>query len=60
MPFLALDGTESFGRRRPVIESFARVAENVEGGVVEEATHWVPEEKPEELLRRLITFFGRH
>jgi len=34
MPVLALGGTESFGRRKLVMESFGRVAETVEGGVV--------------------------
>ena len=58
MPVLALGGTESFGRRMLVGASLARVAENVEGGVIEGAGHWIPEEKPEELLKRLLAFFG--
>lgn len=58
MPVLALGGTESFGRRMLVVASLARVAENVEGGVIEGAGHWIPEEKPEELLKRLLAFLG--
>ncbi len=59
MPVLALGGGESFGRRLLAKESLERVAENVEGGVIEQAGHWIPEEQPEELLRRLLAFFGR-
>lgn len=59
MPVLALGGAESFGRRELVRESLGRVAENVEGGVIEKAGHWLPEEQPEEVLRRLLDFFAR-
>jgi pimeloyl-ACP methyl ester carboxylesterase len=59
MPVLALGGTKSFGRGVLVKESLARLAENVEGGVIEEAGHWIPEEQPQELTKRLLSFFGR-
>ena len=59
MPVLALGGGESFGRRLLAKESLERVAENVEGGVIEKAGHWIPEEQPEELLRRLLAFFAK-
>jgi pimeloyl-ACP methyl ester carboxylesterase len=59
MPVLALGGGESFGRRLLAKESLERVAENVEGGVIAQAGHWIPEEQPEELLARLLAFFAR-
>ena len=58
MPVLALGGGESFGRRLLVKDSLERVAENVQGSVIEQAGHWIPEEQPEELLRRLLAFFA--
>jgi pimeloyl-ACP methyl ester carboxylesterase len=33
------------------------VAENVQGGEIPDCGHWIPEEKPEELLRELLAFF---
>jgi pimeloyl-ACP methyl ester carboxylesterase len=59
MPVLALGGGESFGRRLLAKESLERVAETVEGDVIEKAGHWIPEEQPEELLCRLLAFFAK-
>jgi len=58
MPVLALDGDRSWGRRMEVVESPRRLAVDVQGGVVENCGHWMPEEQPAELLRRLLAFFG--
>lgn len=59
MPVLALGGAESFGRRDLVRQSMERVASRVEGGVIEKAGHWIPEEQPEALLRRMLDFFAK-
>jgi pimeloyl-ACP methyl ester carboxylesterase len=58
MPVLALGGAQSWGRRMEVLESLKRVAVDVRGGVIEDAGHFVPEEQPEELSKRLLTFFA--
>ena len=58
MPVLGLGGDRSWGRRTDVIESLQRLAVNVQGGVVENCGHWMPEEQPAELLRQLLEFFG--
>jgi len=58
MPVLALGGAESWGRRMEVIESMQRVALDVRGGMIEDCGHFVPEEQPEELARRLMAFFS--
>ena len=58
MPVLAVGGGASFGRRTLVRDSLARFAENVQGVVIEQAGHWIPEEKPDELLGHLLAFFN--
>jgi pimeloyl-ACP methyl ester carboxylesterase len=58
MPVLALGGGSSWGRGPEVLASLNRLATNVQGGVIENCGHWMPEEQPEELLRRLLAFFG--
>lgn len=58
MPVLGLGGAESFGRRELTLESMRRVARNATGGVVQDCGHFIPEEKPAELARRLLAFFG--
>jgi pimeloyl-ACP methyl ester carboxylesterase len=58
MPVLALGGDRGWGRGMEVVESLRRLAVNVEGGVVENCGHWMPEEQPEVLSRRLIEFFS--
>jgi pimeloyl-ACP methyl ester carboxylesterase len=57
MPVLALGGDRSWGRQMEVVESPRRLAVDVRGGVVENCGHWMPEEQPAELLRRLMGFF---
>ena len=57
MPVLALGGDRSWGRRGEVVESLRRMAVNVQGGVIENCGHWMPEEQPEALLRHLLGFF---
>lgn len=56
MPVLALGGAMSFGMG--VVKSLERVADDVRGGVIEGAAHWVAEEQPEALLRELLAFFS--
>lgn len=58
MPVLALGGDRSWGRGTEVAESLRRMAADVRGGVIANCGHWIPEEQPEELLRRLLAFFG--
>jgi pimeloyl-ACP methyl ester carboxylesterase len=57
MPVLALGGDRSWGRRMEVVESLRRMAVDVQGGLIENCGHWMPEEQPRELLRRLLGFF---
>jgi pimeloyl-ACP methyl ester carboxylesterase len=55
MPFLALGGEFSFG---PFLEQeWPKYATNVQAEVVPQAGHWIPEEQPEFLGERLLTFF---
>jgi pimeloyl-ACP methyl ester carboxylesterase len=56
MPVLALGGVEGWGRGFEVLESCQRVADNVTGGVIENAGHWLPEEQPEALASALRKF----
>lgn len=58
MPVLGLGGTETFGRRELTLESMRRVADDVRGGVIEGAGHFIPEEKPAELAAALLDFFA--
>ena len=53
-PVLALGGAGSLGAS--VAEQMRRVAQNVEEGVIEQCGHFIPEEKPEELVRRFRAF----
>lgn len=58
MPVLALGGVDGWGRGPEVVESLRRLAHDVSGGVLGNCGHWMPEEQPEELSRRLLTFFA--
>ena len=60
MPVLALGGGESFGRRELTLESMRRVADDVQGGEVEGSGHFIPEEKPEELVAALLEANNGH
>jgi pimeloyl-ACP methyl ester carboxylesterase len=56
VPVLALGGAGGWGRGEEVAQSLSRLADDVTGGVVDEAGHWIPEEQPEELVRRFRAF----
>jgi pimeloyl-ACP methyl ester carboxylesterase len=64
MPVLAVGGGVSYphgrGRGGAVAESLNRVATQVEGHVLAECGHFVPEEQPEQLVRLMREFFDRH
>src|SRR5216684_2960822 len=56
MPTLGIGGGGPRGRGDLVIESLRRVANRAEGGSIADCGHFIPEEKPEELARRLREF----
>ncbi len=64
MPVLAIGGGVGYpygrGRGSETEQSLRRVANFVEGAVIPEAGHFVPEEQPEALAQLLLDFFGRH
>jgi pimeloyl-ACP methyl ester carboxylesterase len=59
MPALGLGGGGSRGRGDRVVESLRRVAKRAEGGSVADCGHFIPEEKPQELAKRLSEFLTR-
>jgi pimeloyl-ACP methyl ester carboxylesterase len=62
MPVLGLGGAVSYphgrGRGTEVGESLRRVATNVRSDVVPDCGHFIPEEAPDLLARRLLEFFA--
>ena len=54
IPVLALGGVNSLGAS--VAEQMRQVAQNVESGVIEDCGHFIPEEKPQELVSRFRDF----
>ncbi len=56
MPVLALGGERGFGQAP--LRAMRELAENVRGGVVERAGHWIVEERADYLLEQLLTFFA--
>jgi pimeloyl-ACP methyl ester carboxylesterase len=54
MPVLALGAEHSMGDT--VADLARKVATDVTGGVIADSGHWIPEEKPRELLDRLVDF----
>lgn len=58
MSILVYGGAKGRGRGPLALESWQRVAANVRGGVVEDAGHWIPEEKPEWAAQEILGFFG--
>jgi len=56
MPVLALGGERGF--RDMTVRSMERLAENVRGGVIERCGHWIPEERPDYLMEKLLAFFN--
>lgn len=57
MPALALGGEFSAGAY--VAQSLSALADDVSGGTIAGAGHWLPEEKPDELLAELRAFLRR-
>jgi pimeloyl-ACP methyl ester carboxylesterase len=55
MPVLALGGALTMGEG--MLRQMKPVAENVQGGVLQQSGHWFAAEQPDELSRRLIAFF---
>ena len=56
MPVLAIGGEQSLGKY--IEELFQEFASNIRGSVIKDCGHWIPEEQPEELTRRLLDFFS--
>lgn len=61
MPVLALGGgrSEARGRGEEPLESLRLIAADVQGGAVPDCGHFIPEEQPELLARRLLEFFAQ-
>lgn len=58
MPIMVYGGgAENAGRGLYAMDSWQRVANNVCGGVAEGCGHWIPEEKPDWVVARLLEFF---
>lgn len=60
MPVLALGGgrTEARGRAEEPLESLRAIATNVQGGALPDCGHFIPEEQPAMLAKRLLAFFS--
>jgi pimeloyl-ACP methyl ester carboxylesterase len=58
MPVLALGAEQSLGA--VVSTQVAQYATNVTGGVITDSGHWIPEEKPQELVDGLLTFLSKN
>ena len=56
VPVLGLGGDASFGDKTRAL--LTTVAENVQGGVLANCGHFIPEEQPEELVRLLSAFWA--
>ena len=52
VPVVALGGTKGLGDH--VLPMVKMVAENVEGGVIPDCGHFVPQERPEEIVRHVL------
>lgn len=52
VPVVALGGTKGLGDQ--VLAMVKMVAENVEGGVIADCGHFVPEERPEEIVSHVV------
>lgn len=58
MPVLVYGGPGGRGRGMVAMESWQRVAQDVRGGIAEGCGHWIPEERPNWVVERLVEFFG--
>ncbi|MDG2284575.1 MAG: alpha/beta hydrolase [Alphaproteobacteria bacterium] len=59
MPVLSVAGTGGRGRGASVVlNSARRVAEDVRGGEITNAGHWLAEEQPEEVSRQILEFLS--
>jgi pimeloyl-ACP methyl ester carboxylesterase len=56
-PLLALGA--SMGSAPDLYQAMKPLAEHLEGGVIEDCGHYIPEEKPEELARLILDFFSK-
>jgi pimeloyl-ACP methyl ester carboxylesterase len=56
MPVLALGGEYSFGTA--ALDSMKSLATDVRGGIVPLSGHWIPEERPDFLVKQLGEFFS--
>jgi pimeloyl-ACP methyl ester carboxylesterase len=57
VPIVALGGDRANGAHVP--EMVRMVAQRVEGGVVVDCGHFIPEEKPDEIVRRVLAMTGK-
>jgi pimeloyl-ACP methyl ester carboxylesterase len=55
MPVLTIAGEQALGDWAYKVMGLA--AESVQGIIVKDCGHWIPEEKPDELLHHLTAFF---
>jgi pimeloyl-ACP methyl ester carboxylesterase len=58
MPILAYGGANAFGRGAETLSSMKRVGTNVQGGVVANCGHWIPEEQPGFILDKMLMFLS--
>lgn len=61
MPILVYGGDPATrGRGMTALESWARMARNVSGGVAENCGHWIPEERPEFTAQAVLRFLDQN
>ena len=53
------DMSSSAVNRRGVPTPIGTILDRLPSRIIEDCGHWVPEEKPEELARRLLEFFAQ-
>ncbi|KAL3440202.1 alpha/beta-hydrolase [Aspergillus insuetus] len=58
IPVLALGGASSVGEG--MVKLVRGFAKNVEGGAIEECGHFLPEEQPSAVAKRLLEFLGKN
>ncbi len=57
MPILTLGGEQSAGSQ--MLRTMQLVAENVRGDVVKDCGHYIPQERPDYLVRAILSFFAQ-